>query len=416
MTGILTGVKVVEFSQNAAVPHCGRLLAGMGAEVVKVEPPGGDAMRGGIKIAPPNEAKAFAVINPGKRGIVLDLASEGAREVIDRLFGWADVALVGFKLGDLARYGIDWEHARTINPRLVHLTHTPFGPNGPHAEVGGYDVLAQGWSGAGYYMNRAEHGEPVSTRPAVFDFSTGMLGALGVVAALRHRDLTGEGQRVDVALLASAMSIGTPVVHRFEFDDELIDDVEGELDDLRAAGAGFGEQREMYERRVITGAGAFRLYFRHYLTADGIVSVAGMSRSLVDKFHDVTGLPRPNLHDPHSPEFDAVVEAAEALFRGRTTEEWIEALRAVGYPCGPYHLPHEAVDDEQVRANDFTVDIEHPAFGRYTTSGTPVQFSATPNVPLGPSPMFGQHTADVMSELGFTDDETTALFDDGTIT
>ena len=237
--GILAGVKVVEFAQNAAVPHCGRLMAGMGADVVKVEPPNGDAMRGGIKLAP-REAKAFAVINPGKRGIVLDLAGGGAREVVERLFAWADVALVGFKQSDLARYGIDWDHARAINPCLIHLTHTPFGPDGPDAGVGGCDTLVQGRSGAGFIMNRSDNGVPISSRPAVNDFATGMLSALGVVAALRHRDLTGEGQRVDASLLGTAMSLGTPVVHTFEQADT--DDIAEMRDELRAAreaGVGF---------------------------------------------------------------------------------------------------------------------------------------------------------------------------------
>ncbi len=413
--GVLAGVKVVEFAQNAAVPHCGRLLAGMGAEVVKVEPPYGDAMRNGLKLAP-REARTFAVINPGKRGIVLDLTNDDARAVVDRLFEWADVALVGFKQSDLARYGIDWDHARTVNPRLVHLTHTPFGPVGPDADVGGYDVLVQGMSGSGFYMNRSDDDTPQSTRPAVFDFGTGMVAALGVVAALRHRDLTGEGQRVDASLLATAMSLGTPVVHHFEADDQLIEELEHDLQEARDAGAGFDEQRRIYEERVITGAGAFRLYFRHYLTADGLISVAGLSRKLVETFHAVTGLPRPDLHRPHTPGFDAAVTAAEALFRSRTTAEWITTLREVGFPCGPYHFPHDALDDEQVRANGFAVDIVHPAFGRYTTSGTPLQFSAAPNPELGPSPAFGQHTREVLAELGFDPSEAESLIHTGVVT
>ena len=146
--GVLSDVRVVEFAQNAAVPHCGRLLAGLGADVVKVEPPGGDAMR---LIAPEadGEGRAYAIINPGKRSIALDLTKPEARPAVDALFAWADVALVAFKLPDLARFGIDWEHARTVNPRLVHLTHTALGPQGPSADQGGYDGLVQGRSGPG---------------------------------------------------------------------------------------------------------------------------------------------------------------------------------------------------------------------------------------------------------------------------
>ena len=413
--GILAGVKVVEFAQNAAVPHCGRLMAGMGADVVKVEPPNGDAMRGGIKLAP-NEAKAFAVINPGKRGIVLDLASDGAREVVERLFAWADVVLVGFKQSDLARYGIDWDHARAVNPRLIHLTHTPFGPDGPDADVGGYDTLVQGRSGAGFVMNRSENGAPVSSRPAVNDFGTGMLSALGVVAALRHRDLTGEGQRVDASLLGTAMSLGTPVVHTFEqADTDDIAEMRDELQAARDAGVGFDEQRRMYEARMMRGNGAFQIYFRHYLTADGLISVAGLTLKLWAKFHEVTGLPHADVRNAESPEFNQIAGDAEALFRTRTTAEWIEALRAVGYPCGPYHLPYDALEDEQVRANGFAVDIEHPAFGRYTTSGMPLRFSAAPNVPYGPSPGFGQHTVEVLTELGLSPESVTSLLDSGVV-
>ena len=161
LPGVLDGIRVVEFAQNAAIPHCGRLLAGLGADVVKVEPPDGDAMRRLAALAD-MESRAYALINPGKRSIAIDLGSEDARTVIDALFAWADVALVAFKLPDLARYGIEWEHARTINPRLVHLTHTALGPGGPDAEFGGYDVLVQGRSGVGFVMNRSGATSPAN--------------------------------------------------------------------------------------------------------------------------------------------------------------------------------------------------------------------------------------------------------------
>ena len=141
--GVLTGVRVVEFAQNAAIPHCGRMLAGLGADVVKVEPPGGDAMRLTAPLSA-TEGRGYVVINPGKRSIAVDLGNPNARHVVDALFAWADVALVAFKLPDLARYSIDWDHAKTVNPRLIHLTHTALGPEGPEANQGGYDALVQG--------------------------------------------------------------------------------------------------------------------------------------------------------------------------------------------------------------------------------------------------------------------------------
>lgn len=416
MTGILAGIKVVEFAQNAAVPYCGRLLAGMGADVVKVEPPEGDAMRSLAQLAP-NEGKAYAVINPGKRAITLDLGAGDAVTVVQALCAWADVVLVGFKQSDLARYGIDDVSARAINPQLIHLTHTPFGPEGPDADVGGYDVLVQGRSGAGYIMNRTEKGVPISTRPAVNDFGTGIASALGVVAALRHRDLTGEGQRVDASLLGTALALATPVVNFFETTDlEPLRQLEEDLQLLRGAGVSFEEEREVYEQRVIPGAGAFRLYFRHYATADGLISIAGLSPGLVRRFHEITGLPLPDRSDPYGADFNAVVEAADALFRTKTSAEWMATLREAGYPCAPYNTPFEAVRDEQIRANDFIIDLEHPTFGTYSASGEPIRFSAAPAERVGPSPSLGQHTREVLAEIGLDATAIDQLVTDGVVT
>ncbi len=408
--GILSGIKVLELAQNAAIPHCGRLLAGLGADVVKVEPPEGDAMRSLAQLGP-KEAKAFAVINPGKRSVAIDLNADDAGEVIDALFRWADIALVAFKGSDLDRYNIGWDHARTVNPQLIHLTHTPFGPEGPAADQGGYDVLVQGRSGTGFIMNRSEGGIPLPTRPAVNDFGTGIAAAFAVMAALRHRDMTGEGQRVDASLLGTAMSLGTPIIGRFEIDEEPVAEFEEDLAMARSAGVDFDVQREMYESRILAGAGAFKLYFRHYATADGLVSVGGLSPGLINKFHRLTGLPVPDRDNHTTPEFQAVVDEAEALFKSKTTAEWLDALTDVGYPCSPYNHPYEAIEDPQVRANDFVVELEHPIFGTYSASGMPVSFEKSPSGVPGPSPDFAADTAEVLAEVGFDSDRIDELIE-----
>ena len=416
--GILADVKVVEFAQNIAVPHCGRLLAGMGADVVKVEPPDGDAMR---YLAPVGafEGRGFALANPGKRAIVLDLDTEPAREIVDRLFAWADVALVAFKLNDRERYGLDWEHARSVNPRLVYLGSNAFGPEGDDAHVGGYDVLAQARSGVGFIMNRVSNGAPAATRPAVNDTGTGIVSALGVVAALRHRDQTGEGQKVDTSLLGTALSLGTPMIVGFERDRQATEELAADIEIARAAGVDFEGIRDLYESRVSPAAGAFKLYFRTYLTADGMIAVAGLTASLHAKFHAATGIPTPGAPGPSGTGgeigFDEVVEAAEARFRERTTAEWAETLRAVEYPCGPYNLPYEALDDPQIRANDYIVDFEHPTIGRYSASGMPLRFSAAPGPALARSPMFGEHTREVLAELGLAARSVEELVADGVV-
>ena len=269
--GALDGVRVVEFAQNAAVPQCGRLLAGMGARVVKVEPPAGDSMRHLAKLAA-DEARGYATINPGKEAICVDFTAPGANRVIDALLAWADIGLVGLKQSDLERYGLTWEHASQVNPALVYMVLTAFGPDGPDADEGGYDVLAQGLSGVGFMVNRSRDGVPVPTRPAIFDFASGGMAAAGVLAALRHADKTGQGQRVDASLLGTALSLGTPIVASFDADREAVDEIRADIDLVRSAGADFDTQRELYEAHL--AAGPWWLYFRHYLTSDGLISIA----------------------------------------------------------------------------------------------------------------------------------------------
>ena len=406
--GILSDVRVVEFAQNVAIPHCGRLLAGMGADVVKVEPPSGDAMRWGSPLAP-WEGRAYAVVNQGKRSLPIDLASGEAGEVVDRLFSWADVALVAFKARDRERYGIDWAHAHEVNPRLVYVAGNAYGPEGDDAHVGGYDVLAQARSGTGFLANRVIDGAPASTRPAVNDTGTGIVSALGVVAALRHRDATGVGQRVDTSLLGTALSLGTPMIHGFEHDRAARDELLADVDTLRASGAGFETVRDVYEARAVQGRGVFRLYFRTYLTSDSMITVAGLSPGLFAKFHEGTGVPHPEGAEPGTREFAAIVDAAETVFRSATTGEWLARLRAIEYPCGPYNTPLEALDDPQIRANGYVEDYDHPAFGQYTTSGMPLRFSATPGPALEASPAFGAHARDLLAELGFDEQESDQL-------
>lgn len=413
--GALAGIKVIEFSQNLAVPQCGRLLAGMGADVVKVEPPEGDNMRHLAPLAA-GESRAFATANVGKRDLVLDLTAPRAGEVVDALVRWADIVLVGLKKPDHERFGLTWEHIHRINPQAVHLAFTAFGPEGPDADQGGYDVLVQALSGLGFSMNRTVDGIPRSTRPAFVDCASGLAAALGVVTALRTRDATGQGVRVDASLLGTAMLLGTPMMARFEADNETLETLQEEIDLLRQSGVEFEDLRTHYESRVVAGSGAFALYFRPYRTADGLVSVAGISPRLFEKFHEITGVGQPPpSRNPNDLEFKRVIADAEVLFASETTQHWLTTLRAAGYPCQRYNLPYEAVNDPQVRANDYVVDIEHPTIGTFSTVGMPFSFDSSPSGISGPSPQQGAHTAEVLAEAGLDAATVADLLGDATV-
>jgi crotonobetainyl-CoA:carnitine CoA-transferase CaiB-like acyl-CoA transferase len=414
--GPLAGVRVVEFAQALAIPMCGMLLGDLGADVVKVEPPFGDQVRY-LFSRKHTDSPYFAAINRNKRSMCIDLGAAEARPVVDALVAWADVVLVSLKPTDVPRYGLDDERLRAVRPDLIYLANPPLGPRGPQGGEGGYDVLVQAVSGLSFVTARTENDVPINVRPAYSDVGTGMLAALGVVAALRHRDRTGEGQRVETSLLATALLFGQTVVGRFpDLTGDAVDRFHADLQALRAGGGTFEDERRLYRDRIAGGEGFLRFYFRHYRTADGMVSVGCLSNALYDRFHRVTGLPDPRT-DPRyrlrSPGFDDLVADAEALLRSTTTAEWLERFRAAGVPCARYNLPTEVLDDPQVVENEYAVTLDHPTLGRHEVPGPALRFERTPSTARTPAPTLDQHTDEVLAALGFGANAIAALREAG---
>lgn len=403
-SGPLAGIRVVEFAQNVAIPTCGALLGAMGAEVIKIEPPGGDSMRVLSGFAGTTEGRGYVAANPGKKSVILDLGDPAVGPVKDALIRSADVVLTAFKAPDLTRYGLSYEHAKSLNPTLIYLELNPLGSVGPDAQEGGYDVLVQGISGLSFITSRSEGGRPLTARPAYSDMGTGLTSTAAVLAALYHRSQTGEGQRVRTSLLGTAYYLATPMVMRFnDYDGEALTELREDLATLRSVGATFDEQRELYESRVPAAAGAFSLWFRHYLTADGLISIGALSPGLMSKFHVVTGLPDPRVEKwPFgSVEFSNVVQRAEALLASNTTEHWLTRFRAAQVPCSRFNTPDEALDDPGALANGFVQDLDHSVLGTYRTVAPPIVMDRTPLKTQGPSPTLGEHTNQVLTELGF---------------
>ena len=411
--GVLCGIRVVEFAQNMAVPTCGRALAAMGADVVKVEPPHGDATRSMAPFPGTSEGRAYLVTNPGKRSVVLDLSDPASHEARDALLRSADIVLAAFKGKDLRRYGLSYEEVVALNPTVIYLEHRALGSEGPDADEGGYDVLVQGLSGLSFVTSRSEDGRPVTVRPAYSDMATGLASTAAVLGALYHRQRTGEGQRVRTSLLGTALYLALPVVARFDaHDQEALAEFHEDLSLVRASGGSFDEQRALFESRVLPAGGAFEIWFRHYVTSDSMLSVGALSPMLIDRFHAVTGLPDPRRErwSYHSQEWNNLIARAEALLRSDSTENWIAAFRAGGVPCSRYNIPTEAIDDPGAVANGFVDDLDHPVLGRYRTAATPISMDKTPVRTGGPSPTLGQHTDEVLSELGFTSEQIADLF------
>ena len=412
--GALSDLRVVEFAQALAIPYCGNLLSDMGASVIKVEPPRGDTYRLQSRTSVKHEGKDFAICNRNKRSLCLDLTHPDSPQVIEKLVAEADIVLVSLKASDVPRYGLDYETIAGYREDIVYLENTPYGPEGPLGQQGGYDVVAMGLSGLSSIMATEEGTTPRFVRPALADIVTGMISALGVVTAIRHREKTGEGQKVQTSLFHTAPGMISNMVHRFEdLDGEHMDAFSDVLRELRAEGAGFSEQQAAY-RDHFGGWPVGNIYFRHYRTLDGFLSVGCLSPRLNERFRDATGLVDPRGmagFSERSGEGRAALELlnteAETLFATKTTETWLALLREHGVPSARLNFPHEIFDDPQAKANGYIATMDHPVHGELSLVTSPLKMTKTPVAPRGSSPELGAHTDEVLLELG-VDEESVA--------
>ncbi|MCP5035566.1 MAG: CoA transferase [Actinomycetia bacterium] len=423
MSGPLADVRVVEFAQVVAVPVGGMLLAGLGADVVKVEPPAGDSARGIRPTASKGQGRLFLVHNRGKRSISLDLTHERAAEVIEPLVRSADVVTTGFKQSDLPRYGLTYEHLSAIKPDLVYLESTPYGPNGPMADMGGYDPVAMGLTGVAFQASSDLRGAPETMIPAFADFGTGFLAALGVVAALRHRDLTGEGQKVETSLVATAMVYSSQSSNWIEgVDEERVERLSDQLAEAQASGALFAEQQDLWWRSFRPD-NAGNVYFRFYRCFDGFISVGCLSPGLNARFRDALDLTDPRHRDGWdnaapgaNEELLAWTASVEERFTAQPCRHWLEYLRGHGVPCGPVNTSEEALVDPQVQANGYLSDFDQPGVGHMRAYAPPLKLSASPVDPLAsPAPSLGGHSAEVLADIGLDAASIAELFETGVV-
>lgn len=408
MPGPLAGIKVIEFSQIIAGPFAGMLLADMGADVIKIEPPEGEPWRLNMPIVP-LESRSFISLNRGKRSLPLDLTRPEATEIVDRLVAGADVVIVNYRPDVAPKLKIDYERLSAINPRLIYCDNTAFGRRGPESRRPGYDIIAQAISGLMASEGKISDGVPqyiVST--PVADFATGLAMAWGICAALYVRERTGRGQKVETTLLASALAVQTS---RFTWV-ELVDaephrQFLADLGRMRAEGRPFEEVYARYLEFRPRPPG--NIYYRTYQTKDSVIAVGCLSDPLRKRLLEVLGLHDIRFdpdYDPASPravEFGReLTRQAEAVFRRRTTAEWLRTFDEAGIPAGPVRFAEELFDDEQVLANDLVVELNHSVVGRVKMVGPIISMSETPLEARSASPALGEHTEEVLASLGYT--------------
>ena len=391
----LEGVRVVEVAQYVAGPLAGSLLAELGAEVIKVEPPGGDAYRQAMPVAP-GIGRYFIPLNRGKRSVVLDLKSEEGRAALAKLVASADVVVHNAPADRAVAFGLGWDVLHAAHPALVVGAVTSFGPHGPLAGAPAYDLVAQGRSGL--LTSHASHGDRVPVRAGgipMADLTAGQLLATGVLAALVHARTHGVGRQVEVSLLGAALAV--------QIQDLVW--LDGEASGAAAAATPADLAARADE---IAGGLAMNPYYRCYEAADGYLALACLNVAQRRSFIALFGLDDPTIGAPDVvPDDPGVLEekqrvtaGIEAAIAAEPVEAWLARFGAVAVPCGPV-LSRESVHaDPQARANGLVQDLVQPGLGPVTMLGPVFRIDEGEPGAVAPAPALGADTAAVLAEIG----------------
>jgi len=389
MSGPLSHLTILDLSRVLAGPWCTQILADLGATVIKIERPGsGDDTRAW---GPPylkdaagrdtSEAAYYLCCNRGKLSVAVDFTQPDGRRIVVDLARHADVLIENFKVGGLAKYGLDYASIAAVNPRLVYASITGFGQDGPYADRAGYDFIIQGMSGFMSVTGERDDlpgGGPQKAGVAITDLMTGMYATVAIQAALAHRDRTGRGQWVDTALLDSAVAMMATMSHNY----------------------------------LVTGEPPYRLGNAHqnivpyqvFACADGHVIVAVGNDGQFARFCAAAGKPEWAVDVRYAKNAervrnrDVLVPLIAEVMATRSQRAWLDALEPLGIPCGPINKLDQVFSDPQVIARAMQMSLPHALAGVVPQVRTPIKFSATNLGYDRPPPLLGEHTAEVLRD------------------
>lgn len=390
-SGPLTGMRVIELAHIMAGPVCGMMLADMGADVIKVEKPNGDDSR---RFVPPEikgESAAYMMMNRNKRGISLNLKDPAGVEVLRKLLAEADVMIENYRKGTMEKLGLSYDELAGINPRLIYCEISGFGRTGPYADRGGFDLIAQGMSGLMSITGEGPGRPPVKVAAPISDINAGILGAMGVSAAYANMLQTGLGQKVDTSLFEAAIT---------------------QTYWQSAIAFATGEKPE-----PLGSAHPLNAPYQAFQTRDGWINIGAANQSNWLRFLEVIKAPELDA-DPRfasnaqrARNLPALIEILNSYMVQDTTENWLTRMEAAQLPAGPVNDILQMHNDPQALARDMIVEVDHAVAGKVKTIGHPVKFSCTPAQVANPAPVLGQHTREVLAEMGYDTVQIDALIE-----
>jgi len=395
MSGPLKGIKVIELAQIMAGPTCGMLLADMGADVIKVEKlPGGDDTRSYGEPSIKGESAAFMILNRNKRGMAVNLKTAGGLEVVKRLLATADVVTENYRKGTLEKLGLGYDVLQALNPRLIYCAVSGYGRTGPYADKGGFDLIAQGFAGI-MSITGEPGGPPAKSGTSIADINAGILAALGIVSALVARSTTGKGQMVETSLMEAAI--------QQTYWQSAIFFASGKNSEPTGSA------------HILTAP------YQAFPTKDGWINIGGANQSNWERIVKVIGRPelaqdaRFATNNDRMKNLAALTPLIAERLKARPSAQWIREFEAAGVPVGPVNKIGDMLADPQVQARDMVVEVDHPRAGRVKALGHPIKFSDTRGDMRRPAPLLGEHTREILVELGYDGARIEALLKEGAV-
>ena len=382
----LEGIRVLDVTQVMAGPFCAMQLCDMGADVIKVEPPGGDSTRR-MAGASGTDSAAFNAVNRGKRGIVLNLKSRAGQHAFRRLLPTADIVIENFRPGVMKEFRLDYESLAGSHPALIYASISGYGQTGPDRSKGGFDLIAQGVSGLMSVTGEPDR-PPVKVGVPLTDLGAAMFALAGILAALHYRTRTGRGQHIDTSLLEAGLALSV-------------------WESAQFFGEGVTPAPLGSAHRMLAPYQAIRC-------ADGYITLGAANDRLFERLCALLEHPEwatePQFQDATSRVKNraALIARIEAITSSGSRAQWLARLEERGIPCGPINNYAEAFADPQTRARDMVVEMHHPTLGHLRVPGSPIKMSETPPEVGGHAPLLGEHTREVLREAGFSDEEIAA--------